>query len=202
MLQGKSVTSDNIFHISDSDNSEGISVSDRLSSMTSEPLADTGPDFEQPRVTYLVKRLESAVRRDMDAALHEQGLTTPQYAALSILSRTPGLSSAQLARRAFVTAQSMQVMVAAFMRNGLVARKADDRNARVLHIYLTEAGEDVLSRGQEAADQLEERMVAGLTEVQVHSLRDAMDACVRNLMANPAESADAVVSMTRSPSGP
>jgi hypothetical protein len=28
------------------------------------------------RMTYLVKRLESAVRRDLDAIMQEQGLTT------------------------------------------------------------------------------------------------------------------------------
>lgn len=118
----------------------------------------------------------------MDAVLQQQGLTTPQYAALSILSRTPGLSSAQLARRAFVTAQSMQVMVAAFMRNGLVYREPDERNPRVLHLYLTELGEEIFARCQEAADELEERMVAGLADEQVGLLRDAMDVCVRNLM--------------------
>ncbi|MFI7583456.1 MarR family winged helix-turn-helix transcriptional regulator [Kocuria sp. M1N1S27] len=140
-------------------------------------------DGDQPRVTYLVKRLESAVRRDMDAVLQEQGLTTPQYAALSILRRSPGLSSAQLARRAFVTAQSMQVMVAAFVRHGFVQRQSDADNQRILRNYLTETGEAVLARSQEAADQLEQRMVEGLSEEQVRCLRDAMDACVRNLSA-------------------
>ena len=138
-------------------------------------------DRDQPRVTYLVKRLESAVRRDMDAVLQRQGLTTPQYAALSILRRSPGLSSAQLARRAFVTAQSMQVMVAAFLQNGLVERQPDADNQRILRNYLTETGEKVLARGQEAADQLEQRMVEGLSEEQVRCLRDAMDTCVGNL---------------------
>lgn len=175
--------------------------------MTSETLSaapdtDAGPDVEQPRVTYLVKRLESAVRRDMDAVLQAQGLTTPQYAALSILGRSPGLSSAQLARRAFVTAQSMQVMVAAFVRNGLVAKQPDTRNPRVLHLNLTEAGQGVLARSQEAADRLEERMVAGLSEAQVRALRDAMDTCVRNLMTDPSPgAAGAPSAVEASPTG-
>ena len=135
-----------------------------------------------PRITYLVKRLESAVRRDLDAVLHEQGLTTPQYAALSILGRSPGLSSAQLARRAFVSAQSMHVMVAAFVRSGFVRRQPDSENQRILRNYLTSQGEEKLARGQEVADRLEQRMVEGLTEEQVRCLRDAMDVCVRNLL--------------------
>jgi len=112
------------------------------------------------------------------------------------------LSSAQLARRAFVTAQSMQVMVTAFVRNGLVTKQPDTRNPRVLHLYLTEAGEGVLARSQEAADRLEERMVTGLSEAQVRALRDAMDTCVRNLMTDPSPITDGVPSAVEtSPAG-
>jgi DNA-binding MarR family transcriptional regulator len=35
----------------------------------------------------------------MDTALRGLGLTTPQYAALTFLEESPGLSGAQLARR-------------------------------------------------------------------------------------------------------
>jgi DNA-binding MarR family transcriptional regulator len=133
------------------------------------------------RVTYLAKRLESAVRRDLDAAMQAQGLTTPQYAALSILRRHPGLSSAQLARRSFVTAQSMQVMVAAFVRSGYLQRHPDPDKQRVLRNYLTDAGLDVLARCEGAADRIEERMLAGLSRSQIARLREMMTGCVQNL---------------------
>ena len=163
---------------------EVISDSDNLSTMTIEVLGDgTTQDVggSPARVTYLVKRLESAVRRDLDAAMQVQGLTTPQYAALSILQRNPGLSSAQLARRSFVTAQSMQVMVAAFVRSGYVERHPDPDKQRVLRNYLTEAGLDVLARCEEAADHIEERMLAGLSRSQISRLRETMTTCVQNL---------------------
>lgn len=140
-------------------------------------------DEPHARVTYLVKRLESAVRRDLDAIMQEQGLTTPQYAALSILRRSPGLSSAQLARRSFVTAQSMQVMVAAFERSGFIERRADAGHQRILRNYLTAAGEAVLTRSEEAADRIEKQMLAGLSDAQVRRLRETMEACVQNLLA-------------------
>ncbi|PQP25104.1 MarR family transcriptional regulator [Rhodococcus opacus] len=170
-------------HIRSSD-MEVISDSDNLSTMTIEVLGDgTTQDVggSPARVTYLVKRLESAVRRDLDAAMQAQGLTTPQYAALSILQRNPGLSSAQLARRSFVTAQSMQVMVAAFVRSGYVERHPDPDKQRVLRNYLTEAGLDVLARCEEAADHIEERMLAGLSRSQISRLRETMTTCVQNL---------------------
>jgi DNA-binding MarR family transcriptional regulator len=148
---------------------------------SSETVTGPEPEAEEPRATYLVKRLESAVRRDLDAIMQQQGLTTPQYAAMSILRGNPGLSSAQLARRAFVTAQSMQVMVTSFVRNELVERLPAEDNQRILRNYLTLTGQDVLARCEQAADQIEERMLEGLTEKQCLALRSTMAQCIANL---------------------
>lgn len=133
------------------------------------------------RMTYLVKRLESAVRQNLDLNVQTQGLTTPQYAALSVLRWQPGLSSAQLARRSFVTPQSMQVMVAAFVRDRLVARRADPDNQRILRNYLTDEGELLLIRADEAAARIENQMLAGLDDEQILRLRETMTACIQNL---------------------
>src|SRR4051794_2090760 len=57
---------------------------------------------------YLVKRVELAVRSRLDEVLRPGGLTTLQYTALTVLQRHPAsLTSAQLARNSFVTAQTM-----------------------------------------------------------------------------------------------
>ena len=133
------------------------------------------------RATYLVKRLESAVRRSLDVEVQAQGLTTPQYAALSVLRGHPGLSSAQLARRSFVTPQSMHVMVAAFVRDGLVERRGDPDNQRILRNYLTEAGDLVLTRADEAAARIEQQMLAGLDDRETVRLRELMSVCIQNL---------------------
>lgn len=48
------------------------------------------------------------------------------------LEAEPGLSNARLARAAFVTAQTMQAVLANLEREGIVEREADPRNARIL----------------------------------------------------------------------
>jgi DNA-binding MarR family transcriptional regulator len=147
--------------------------------MTAEPAGHPAP-----RATYLVKRLESAVRRNLDLELGSHGMTTPQYAALSILRAQSGLSSAQLARRAFVTPQSMQVMVTAFVRDGLVERRADPNNQRVLRNHLTRDGELLLLRADEAAAGIEQQMLGGLDAEQTAMLRELMTVCIENLTAS------------------
>jgi DNA-binding MarR family transcriptional regulator len=148
-------------------------------------MAAVSPELPPPRVTYLAKRLESAVRRSLDLEVQAQGLTTPQYAALSVLRGQPGLSSAQLARRSFVTPQSMHVMVGAFVRDGLVERRSDPENQRVLRNFLTKAGDQVLVRADEAAARIEGQMLAGLGDRDTARLRDLMTACIQNLTSRP-----------------
>ena len=74
------------------------------------------------RVGYELKRVQHALRQAMDEALRETGVTTPQYAAMSVLAEEPGLSNARLARRSFVTPQTMNQILARLEASGLVER--------------------------------------------------------------------------------
>ena len=67
----------------------------------------------QEAVGYVLKQAAVALRNAMDAALRPLHLTVPQYACLELLGQRPGLSNAELARGAFVTRQSMNVLLQA-----------------------------------------------------------------------------------------
>ncbi|MGH9082585.1 MAG: MarR family winged helix-turn-helix transcriptional regulator, partial [Acidimicrobiales bacterium] len=93
-----------------------------------------------PRLTYLVKQLELAVRADLDAIVAAVGVTVSQFTALSVLGRHPGISGAQLARRSFVSPQAGSEMIAVLERKGLARRSTHEGNRRVLRIDLTPEG--------------------------------------------------------------
>lgn len=131
-----------------------------------------------PRVTYLVKRLELAVRAEMDAVVAGLGVTVPQYTALSVLVRHPGMSGAQLARRSFVSPQAGSEMLAVLERKGLVHRAPDAVNRRVRRVRLTDDGLRLLAACDAAVDDLEQRMLAELAPVDVDRLRTFLGACV------------------------
>ncbi|MQA08858.1 MAG: MarR family transcriptional regulator [Pseudonocardiaceae bacterium] len=134
------------------------------------------------RTAYLVKQLELAVRARLDATTRQHGLTVQQYTALAVLRRSPGLSSAQLARRSFVSAQTMQEMVASLQSRGLVHREPDSANRRVLRIRLTEDGEAVLAASDREVDEIERDMLADLDSAQIETLRTALRSCTRRLV--------------------
>jgi DNA-binding MarR family transcriptional regulator len=143
------------------------------------PVSEIQPAL--PRLTYLVKQAELAIRSELDRIIRRCGVTTLQYTALSVLDRSPGLSSAQLARRSFVTAQAGNEMIASLERKGLIERYADTGNRRILSTYLTAQGRAVLGSCDEQADELEARMLASLGPVAQLKLRRGLEACVANL---------------------
>ena len=113
----------------------------------------------------------------MDAALQSLGLTTPQYEVLSALNAQPGLSGAALARRCFVTPQTITGVIRNLETAGLVARAADPENRRVMQTRLTAQGADVVTRAQALVAAIEERMLADLDRAEREALADLLTQC-------------------------
>jgi DNA-binding MarR family transcriptional regulator len=135
----------------------------------------------EPRVTYLVGRLERLVRRRLSAAVAPFGLSLPSYTALSVLRVHDGLSNAQLARRSLVTPQSMLEALTQLVEQGYVRRRADPDHGRIIRIHLTAAGRRVLERCDRAVDRVEQEMLAGIDSDGAADLRAALLACGRAL---------------------
>jgi DNA-binding MarR family transcriptional regulator len=109
---------------------------------------------------YLVKQVELASRARLDDIFRPIGMTALQYTALTVLERHDNMSSAQLARRSFVTAQSMADMIAALEGRGLIERHRDDVDRRRLVVALTGAGHALLDRYRDEVQALEDSMLS------------------------------------------
>lgn len=129
---------------------------------------------QPPLALYLVKQLELAIRSIMDERLRPHGLTTLQYTALSVLAQRDDLSSAQLARRSFVRPQTMHQMIQALAERGLVERRADPGNRRVLLVGLSQDGLRLLRECEPLVRDIEDRMLAGMPDEQRESFRGAL----------------------------
>jgi DNA-binding MarR family transcriptional regulator len=139
-----------------------------------------------PRATYLIKELERAVRLRIDAIVEPLGLTAVQYTALSVLSRHPGMSSAQLARRSFVSPQAANEMVSILERRGLIRRRAGSEGGRALWIHLTALGERTLAGCDLQVDALEAQLFGGVTRRDEALFRDMLRSCREAVGVKPA----------------
>jgi|HubBroStandDraft_2_1064218.scaffolds.fasta_scaffold106714_2 DNA-binding MarR family transcriptional regulator len=142
-----------------------------------------------PRVTYLIKEVERAVRLAIDTIVEPMGLTTVQYTALSVLSLHPGTSSAQLARRSFVSAQAANEMVAALERLGMIQRSPAPEGGRALWIHLTPSGRRALARCEAQVDAFEARLFERVPRREAAQFRDTLLACREAARVAPAATA-------------
>ena len=112
---------------------------------------------------YLLKEASSALRVAMEAVLRPLGMTVTHYSCLELLAQRPGLSNSELARGAFVTRQSMNVLLQTLERDGYVTRPAEGRVGKVLPTRLTPRGRRSLEQASAAVRSVEVRMLSGMT---------------------------------------
>jgi DNA-binding MarR family transcriptional regulator len=139
------------------------------------------PGSVAKRLGYALKRAQHALRVSMDGVLRPLGLTTPQYAVLCALKAETGMSNAGLARAAFVTAQTMQGVLANLERDGLLKRRPDPAHGRVLRCELTRKGRSVLLKAHAAVRVVERVMAASFGESHASRLALALSKCADDL---------------------
>jgi DNA-binding MarR family transcriptional regulator len=132
---------------------------------------------KEPRLSYVIGRVERVLRRRITAAVEPNGLTLPAYTALSVLRVQDGLSNAQLARRSFVTPQSMSEVLTLLVERGYVRRRAEPGHGRVIRTELTVAGRRALERCDRAVDAIEREMLGDLDPGEAAGLRGVLIRC-------------------------
>jgi DNA-binding MarR family transcriptional regulator len=139
------------------------------------------PDPAVPTLLYAIKQVELASRARLDDLFRPIGMTALQYTALTVLERHPDLTSAQLARRSFVTDQAMAGMVTALVDRRLIVRHRDPDDRRRLVLALTAEGRRIIDRYRDEVAAIEARMLDGIGKRDAATLRRLLDICRRNL---------------------
>ncbi|MDN3496153.1 MarR family transcriptional regulator [Planococcus sp. APC 4015] len=141
-----------------------------------------GIDLESS-LGYLLKEASSALRAAMESALRPLGMTVTHYSCLELLAQRPGLSNSELARGAFVTRQSMNVLLQALERDGFVTRGADGAVGRAIPTQLTPLGRQRLATASAAVRSVELRMLGGMTDDQQADAFAALRSMIESLRA-------------------
>lgn len=138
-------------------------------------MSQDGPGIElETSLGYLLKEASSALRASMEAVLRPLGMTITHYSCLELLAQRPGLSSSELARGTFVTRQSMNVLLQALERDGLVARAGQAATGRALPTELTTAGRRQLATASAAVRRVEDRMTSSMAAPEQALLADLL----------------------------
>jgi DNA-binding MarR family transcriptional regulator len=134
-----------------------------------------------PTLSYVIGRLDRVVRSAIAAAVREQGLSVTQYTVLSVLGHRGSLSNAQLARRSYVSPQSMNEVLLTLEERGFVLRQDDPNHGRIRQTALTHKGRQALAVCGEKVSSVEDSMTTELSAAERNELHRLMVKCVRGL---------------------
>ena len=130
---------------------------------------------------YVLKEVTTTLRSAMDTALRPLDLTVPQYVTLELLQQKPGLSNSELARRAFVTRQSMNLVLRTLQGRGLVSRPDVATGGRARPADLTPGGQQLLRAASVTVRTIERQLLSPLTADDQAVLLRYLKACAAAL---------------------
>ena len=129
----------------------------------------------------LIKATQAILNQRMDEVLRPLGLTVPQYVCLRNLHDYPGDTGSELARRSFVSRQSMNVLLQGLEKAGLVERSKESGQRREKATHLTNHAEDVLVEAETHIQEVVKRMTSNLDATQRSDLFALLNSCGKAL---------------------
>ena len=136
-----------------------------------QPLPWDNPRF---RNWIAVVRAEKAVVRELTRALASLDLKIGQLDAMMNIYRHPGMSQHDLARKLLVGRSNITMLLPQMENRELVRRENDDKDRRVLRLYLTAEGEALLMEALKVHTALIEKVMSASTPAECDLVGDQM----------------------------
>jgi DNA-binding MarR family transcriptional regulator len=146
------------------------------------PVSEPGQD-----VGLALRQLMHTLRQNVETALRARGidLSFVHGIVLKNLAREPGLSGAQVARRALVTAQTMNGVLRGMESAALIVREPHPENRRQDCWFLTKNGARRMEEAHRVVDEVLTRMLAPLSRADAARLTALLRDCTEALQAAP-----------------
>lgn len=143
-------------------------------------------DKPEHMVGFLLKSLQHTLRQTMDEALRKQGvdLSFAHFAALFGLYCEPGITGAKLARRAMVSAQTMNSALRRLEADGRIERRPHPDSRRADSWTATGEGLELLEQARAVGAATFERMLAPLDRAETAALESSLRRCIAALEAD------------------
>jgi len=127
----------------------------------------------------LFTRAAKLARGAADEAMSRHGVRVGQNLLLEALWATDGMTPGELAEQLHLATPTVVKSAARMETSGLVVRRRDTADRRLVRVYLTEHGLAIKSAIESAREELEQRATATLTDserrVLLRSLRKIID---------------------------
>lgn len=149
--------------------------------------------WENPRFRnwIAVARACHLVQQELARKLKPLDLKTPHLDILVNLTRTPGISQQDLAHKLFVGRSNMTMLLPHLEKRGLVERRPDAADRRVLRLFLTPEGVALADRAIAVQAKIIDDMMAATSPEECEMVGDSMRRIVARLLEMQSGTEDA-----------
>ncbi len=141
-------------------------------------------DHPRFRSWVAVARACQLMQQTLARALAHLELKPPHLDILVNLYRFEGISQQELARKLLVGRSNMSMLLPQMEKRGLLERRGDARDKRVLRLYLTEAGKQVAEQAMTIQTALIERSLSTMPLENCATVAETMDGLIAVLLAD------------------
>lgn len=132
-------------------------------------------------VGWLLNNAARLSSRRLSGKLAGYNVTPPQWGVLVALWEQDGLSLSELAKRSFFDGPTMTGIVDRLEKAGLVERRRDSSDRRVISVYLTDEGKRLQAQLPTLSDEANRDATAGLSDDEVRRFVGTLRTIITNL---------------------
>lgn len=134
------------------------------------------------RLGYLIHDVSRLRRSAFDRCMKPLKVTRSQWWVLAYLSREDGMTQSQLAEELDLGKVAVGGLIDRLEKTGLVRRESDASDRRVNRVFLEPKSKQLIVRMRKVNHQLNEQILAGLSDTKLDNAASALDAMKRNLL--------------------
>jgi DNA-binding MarR family transcriptional regulator len=124
-------------------------------------------DATEESVSWLLNYAGRLAARRTTSKLQAHGITPPQWTVLAQLMEQDGQSLSGLGSRALFDGPTMTGIVDRLESSGLVQRRRDSSDRRVINLYLTERGRQLMAALPPVGQMIDEEILKGLSREEI-----------------------------------
>jgi len=124
---------------------------------------------------FLVVRTARSMKKSLDNNLAEFGITSPQHHVLSVLNDEDGQALSVIGKKVFLDKPAITGLADRMENDKLVERRRYPEDRRVIKLFLTKSGKDILKKYEHIVKETDDNLVKVFSEEELAIFRKMLD---------------------------
>lgn len=132
-------------------------------------------------ISSLLGQVEHKLCQKIEQSIRHLGITLPQYSTLSVIEMNRNLTNADLARKCFVTPQTMNRILQNLLKLNLVKKNTVSNHSHKLSFQLTPKAAALVCDAHIIVNKIETKMIKGHSKKNYAEIEKTLQSFIVNL---------------------